>query len=390
MSLKESSLHNQIPFLKLTPIQSSGGYAFFASYTIIEFERSGFSMKKLTINMFSSADKVAGQGVGSAYLEQVGLIKEEGRDFFNVNVNKLFAKCDIQHFHTVDPLFYIQMLSPKTLNVAYCHYLPETLSGSVKLPGIAMSIFSQYIVSFYKRADKLVVVNPIFIEDLVGYGVARENIAYIPNYVSKEQFHPIDPEKKKALRQSLGFKESDFIVFDAGQVQTRKGVLDFVEVAKQCPDLQFVWAGGFSFGAITDGYAELKKIVENPPQNVHFIGMVEREKMNDYYNLADVLFMPSYNELFPMTILEAVNVGLPLVLRDLDLYKSILFADYLTANDNEGFVAHLRQLSQDRAAYQKASEQSAKIAQYYSKEHVMEKWKDFYQKSYQEKFNKTL
>lgn len=45
----------------------------------------------------------------------------------------------------------------------------------------------------------------------------------------------------------------------AGQVQTRKGVLDFVDVAKKSPDVQFVWAGGFSFGRITDGYEELKK-----------------------------------------------------------------------------------------------------------------------------------
>lgn len=45
-----------------------------------------------------------------------------------------------------------------------------------------------------------------------------------------------------------------------GQVQHRKGVLDFIEVAKKLPDVQFVWAGGFSFGKITSGYEELKKI----------------------------------------------------------------------------------------------------------------------------------
>ena len=48
----------------------------------------------------------------------------------------------------------------------------------------------------------------------------------------------------------------------AGQVQTRKGVMDFVEVAKKMPDVKFVWAGGFSFGAITDGHEELKKIMD--------------------------------------------------------------------------------------------------------------------------------
>ena len=33
-------------------------------------------MHKIRINMLSNADKVRGQGVGSAYLEQVALVKK--------------------------------------------------------------------------------------------------------------------------------------------------------------------------------------------------------------------------------------------------------------------------------------------------------------------------
>ena len=43
--------------------------------------------KRITINMLSSADKVDGQGVGSAYLEQVALVKDGARDYFSVRVN---------------------------------------------------------------------------------------------------------------------------------------------------------------------------------------------------------------------------------------------------------------------------------------------------------------
>ena len=68
---------------------------------------------------------------------------------------------------------------------------------------------------------------------------------------------------------------------------------------------------------------DLKKIMENPPKNVRFLGIVPRNEMNDLFNASDLLFVPSYNELFPMTILEAVNLHVPLVLRDLDLYKDI-------------------------------------------------------------------
>jgi 1,2-diacylglycerol-3-alpha-glucose alpha-1,2-galactosyltransferase len=105
---------------------------------------------------------------------------------------------------------------------------------------------------------------------------------------------------------------------------TRKGVLDLVETARATLRCS-VWAGGFSFGKITDGYKELKEIVDNPPANVKFTGIVKRDKMNDIFNMSDVLFMPSFNELFPMAILEAVNAHKPVLLRDLDLYVDILF-----------------------------------------------------------------
>ena len=125
--------------------------------------------------------------------------------------------------------------------------------------------------------------------------------------------------------------------------------------------------------------------LENPPANVHFIGIVERNEMVNVYNMADVLFVPSYNELFPMTILEAVNLHIPLVLRDLDLYRDILFGHYLAASDNDGFVEKLEALKADRALYAQYEQESALISNYYSKEHVAKMWKEFYLDAYAQK-----
>ena len=84
-------------------------------------------------------------------------------------------------------------------------------------------------------------------------------------------------------------------------------MVDFIEAAKKMPDCMFIWAGGFSFGRISDGYEEIKKMMKHLPSNVRFLGIVDREKMNEIYNMADVMFLPSYEELFPMTILESMN-----------------------------------------------------------------------------------
>lgn len=332
--------------------------------------------------MLSSADKVEGQGVGSAYLEQVNLIKEGAGELFDVYINSS-KPADIIHSHTIDPINYLKLKNNKGVNVCYVHFLPDTLDGSIKLPKAMFSIFKKYVISFYKNADYLIVVNPLFMKELEKYEIPKEKMVYIPNYVSKEQFYIKSRDERQNIREKYGVASNDFVVIGVGQVQTRKGVLDFIDVAKKLPHIRFIWCGGFSFGKITDGYEELKKVIENPPKNVQFPGIIPRVEMNDIYNLADILFMPSYNELFPMAILEAVNLKRPLVLRNLELYEDILFEKYEMANDNEAFARTIQQLYDNPDHYQRCSMNSEYISEFYSKENVLKVWKDFYTKVYE-------
>lgn len=335
-----------------------------------------------TINMLSSAEKVKGQGVMSAYLEQVGLVKEGLNQDFNVVINQP-KFCDIMHYHTIDFHYFLSLplAKLKGITVGYVHFLPETVDGSLKLPKFAKKVFYRYIVRFYKSMDLLVTVNPLFVEKLIDYGIPKERIFYIPNFVSKKKFYAYKEEDKLELKEKFGFKRDDFIVLGVGQVQTRKGVEDFVRVAKAMPHVQFVWAGGFSFGVITDGYNELKKIVENPPENVKFIGIVERNVMNDLYNIADIMFLPSFSELFPMTILEAMNCELPLLLRDLPEYKVILEDWYLKGKTNEDFIQSIQKLKDNKEYYKEWQNRSLLGQQFYSRENVLVMWEHFYKKA---------
>lgn len=342
--------------------------------------------EKYTITMFSSAGAVAGQGVGSAYEEQVNLIKSGASDLFEVSINKWASDPDIQHFHTVDPGFMLRMKRKTSVNVAYCHFLPDTVTESLRFPKVLLPIVNKYIIDFYNLADQLVVVNPSFIDELVKYGIDRDKITYIPNFVSKEKFHPLGTEVRNEWRDRYHIDHDAFVVLGCGQVQTRKGVQDFVKTATMLPNIQFVWAGGFSFGPMTEGYEELKVIMDNPPANVTFTGIVDREDMVNIYNMGDVLFIPSFNELFPMTILEAINFNIPLVCRNLDLYKDILFDCYQTGENNEDFARILQTLMEDSQNYEYWSSKSEQLSNFYSKEHVLDMWKKFYVEAWEKKF----
>ena len=336
-------------------------------------------MAKIRINMLSQATSVDGQGVGSAYLEQVALVKECD-DIFEVAINSKSGKFDIYHMHTVNPSYRMRF-NKHHVNVAYVHFIPSTLDGSLKMNKLFFSVFKKYVITTYRKADEIVVVNPSFIPPLMELGIKRENITYIPNFVDHEKFHKLSEEERMKVRDKYGIDRNKFVVMGCGQVQTRKGVLDFVEVAKRNPDKLFVWAGGFSFGKMTDGYKELKAVMDNPPENVKFLGIVPRVEMNDIFNMSDMLFMPSLSELFPMAILEAVNSFKPVLLRDLELYEEILFKDkecYAIGKNVDEFDQEVKKLASDPKYYEKYSKGSKVISDFYSKEHVKNIWREYY------------
>ena len=341
-------------------------------------------MEKLKINMLSQATSVDGQGVGSAYVEQVSLVKDLVDDY-EVSVNSKKSKFDIYHMHTVN-LRYTMRLNKHHVNVCYVHFIPTTLDGSIKLPKPIFKIFKWYVIHTYRKADEIVVVNPSFIPPLEELGIQKENVTYIPNFVDHEKFHKISDDERNALRDKYNIPHDKFVVLGCGQVQTRKGVLDYVECAKRNPDITFVWAGGFSFGKITDGYKELKAIMDNPPENVKFIGIIPRAEMNGIFNMSDILFMPSLSELFPMSILEVVNSCKPVLLRNLDLYEEILFAEkdcYAKGSNVDEFDNEIKKLSSDKEYYQHYSNGSKAISDFYSKEHVSDMWKEYYHRVYE-------
>lgn len=332
----------------------------------------------IRITMFSAAETVPGQGVGSAYRELVNLLTDRFPDKFDLKFNSL-SRTDISHYHTINFGFFLNTFLPgRGTKIGYVHFLPETLEDSINLWSPIKKIFYWYVMTFYKRMDQIVVVNPVFIDKLVALGVAKEKITFIPNFVSKDEFFPIPDNQKAGIRQKLSLPEDAFIVLGVGQVQVRKGVLDFIQLAKDNPKWTFVWVGGFSFGAITAGYEELKKVVDNPPKNLIFPGIVDRDLMNDYYNAADVFLLPSYTELFPMSALEAFSTGTPTILRDLELYRAIIDGYYLPANDRAGMQTQLDQLATDQELQHQVAKQSLAASEYYSATHVSRIWEDYY------------
>ncbi|WP_262316932.1 glycosyltransferase family 4 protein [Lacticaseibacillus parakribbianus] len=332
----------------------------------------------IDIHMFSSADKVAGQGVGAVYTELLALLEKYFPGEFHISINK-YSPSVISHYHTIDPAFFASTFSKRRgRKIGYVHFLPDTLDQSLRLPRPARFTLDKYVIAFYKRMDQLVVVNPNFIPRLAAYGIDPHRVTYIPNFVSRETFYPATAQVRSGLRRQYGIPEDAFVVFGAGQVQDRKGVDDFIALAKQNPQWRFIWAGGFSFGMITNGYDHLKSAVANAPDNLTFTGIVPREDMVDYYNMASVFLLPSYEELFPMAVLEAFSTETPVMVRDLALYDEIIAPYAIKAKDVDAMNAKLHELAASKPLQQAYAAKSSQAAATYSEDRLARVWEHFY------------
>ena len=193
------------------------------------------------IKMLSKADMVKGQGVLSAHDEQVALVKKVMKGKAQILENKK-NPCEITHYHSINPEYYLSISKAKAQGAAvgYVHFLPETVENSISLPRWAKNVFYKYMISFYKRMDYLVTVNPVFIEKLANYGIPRNKVTYIPNVVSEERFYPLPREKRAVIRKRCRIPEEKFTVLCVGQLQKRKGVFDFVETARRLPEFDMI------------------------------------------------------------------------------------------------------------------------------------------------------
>lgn len=336
-------------------------------------------MKKVSVNMLSIADSIKAQGVDTAYSELIKLLNKYGKKDIKIVKNR-GLKYDVLHLHTTNPISYIKQRLSKGVSLTYVHYLPDTLEGALKLPKIALKTYAWWTKRCYLDSDYLVVVNPTYVDELSNLGYPKNKIFYIPNFVSKDSFYKMKKKDILKNKEKYGFNEDSFIVICVGQLHKGKGIFDFIEIAKQNPDIDFIWVGGFTFGHLMEGYEKIKKVYDNPPSNLHFTGIVDRSEVNILCNISDVFFLPSYYESFGLVALEAAHTGKPIVLRDLITYKDIYLDNYLCGNNNKEFSSIIRKLKDDKKFYNEYSSKSNKIVDIYDEAKIYNKWLDLYKK----------
>ncbi|SJZ41694.1 1,2-diacylglycerol-3-alpha-glucose alpha-1,2-glucosyltransferase [Pilibacter termitis] len=233
----------------------------------------------------------------------------------------------------------------------------ETFTGS----NLAAPLYKKYLIKLYAQADLLIAPTQHAKEILHGYGL-RVPITILSNGVNLPQYQP-NSLKEEAFRQIFSIKRNEKVIISVGFYFDRKGVHDFIEIAKQMPQYRFIWIGKQA-NIYTPKH--IKKMVKNSPSNVEFPGYIKGDILEGAFSGADCFFFPSYEETEGIVVLEALASRQKILVRDIPAYHKWLTDEKncLKGKNNADFQKKIEYLvnhpckEMKEAAYQVARERS--------------------------------
>ena len=318
---------------------------------------------------------VQGHGVHTAYEEMVRSLKNRADIELITGEFSKRVDCDIVHLHTVGPRLWKKLRQKNAKKVVSAHVVPDSFIGSLVLAKYWRPFAVLYLRWFYNQADLVIAVSETTKRELEEMGVKKP---------IRVLYNSIDPTPYKLgrgrseIRQKLDVSDNAFVVIGAGQTQPRKRLDTFLAVAEALPDAEFVWVGGMPFGKLAADHGDIARIMENPPQNVHFPGIVDLAEMPKWYAASDAFLFPSDQETFGLVVVEAAASGLPVILRDIHDYDDTFRDGAEMAKDDAGFVGIVEKLKNDKLFYKKSVQKSQKIVDKFDSTAGAEKLVSFY------------
>jgi len=309
---------------------------------------------------FEQEGKLKQSGIGRAATHQKEALTLANVDFTNDKNDDY----DLAHINTLFSGSYrlLKKCHKKGMKViVHGHSTKEDFRYSFRCWRLIAPFFNHMIVKMYKHADAIITPTPYSKGLIENYKGVKCPVYAISNGIMAEQYE-YKEENVKAFDDFFNIPKNKKIVICAGLYFQRKGILDFFEVAKKMPDVQFIW-----FSHLNKHLCQLKilKAIKNRPSNVLMPGYVDIKVLRGAFYRANCYFFPSYEENEGIAILEAMASKLPIVVRDIGVFKDWLsdgincykgsnndeFASKIKLvfeNDNKDIIANANKVIEER------------------------------------------
>lgn len=231
------------------------------------------------------------------------------------SARRLLQTMDVVHVHHpfISGTLALLYCRPRGIPIIFTNHTRYDLYAQAYLPVmpdiIGNTAVQSYMPAFCRACDMVVSPSPGMREVLKQFGVDVP-IEVVPNGVDLGPFQnpgqPVD-------RAELGFASSDIVLLFVGRLGPEKN-LDFLlrsfTGAIQAYDhLRLVLIGG---GPERENLEDWVSRTGNQ-HAVRFLGPISYDQMPRYMAMADVFVTASVTEVHPLTVIEAMAAGLPVV-----------------------------------------------------------------------------
>lgn len=232
-----------------------------------------------------------------------------------VDLNGKADHYDIHHIHFGFPIRKLKRLKKSSTVIAHGHSVPQDMYGGIFGFKWVAWIATWYIRRYYNQAPIILPVSR-YAEDCIREIGVTTPTHVLSNGINLTQFVPGDRKKAKiAFCKRYNLDPSKPVIGGIGSMFPRKGILDFLQTAKELPEVQFVWVGKY-----LPTYPKwiMQWRIRKRPQNAQFIGFVE--DIMEFYHALDLLIIPTLVETQGIPVLEGAATKTPILARNIPAF----------------------------------------------------------------------
>jgi len=151
------------------------------------------------------------------------------------------------------------------------------------------------------------------------YQIPTKKITVVRGGIDLTDFKGKNDNKKENIRKNLSIKKSDKIILFAGRIVPVKGLyyllIAFAELRKEQPNIRLIIAGRSQMSHYDRVIQEIVNRY-NLKDSVIFVGYIPQKEIYKYYDVCDIVVVPSTYEPFGMVNIQAMAMGKLLITTD--------------------------------------------------------------------------
>lgn len=177
------------------------------------------------------------------------------------------------------------------------------------------------------------------------YHVPEHKITVIPNGIAPIERHLTELEKVQT-RERLGILPNEIVLLYVGRISEAKGVPELLKA------FETLWHENHKLRLVIAGQMfNLNDYVKYTPDScthITYTGLIAKDRLNEWYEIADIGILPSYTEQCSYTGIELMAHGKVIVTTDGNNLQNMFTSDMASVahidNSNKGAVPFEKQL----------------------------------------------